>query len=502
MVANEALCLATPLPCTAAICNPAIRSPLPCPALSTHPPPVQWSFAVLSILGSSDSRRRHCDRIHRREWLKLGALGLGGLTLADLLRLESLAASETSSVNSKSAGRHKSVIMIYLCGGPPHQDMYDIKADAPREIRGEFVPIKTNVPGIEICEHLPQMAKIMDKLVPIRSMVGARDAHYSYQCMTGHHDINPPAGGWPHIGAAVTKFQGAVQPGIPPFVSLCYTTQHRPYNEPDAGFLGLGHNSFRPTGPSRDDMILQGIDLARLQDRHSLMQAIDQFRRETDASGKMEGMDVFSQRALGILTSSDLFNALDISKEDEATRQRYGAADLARAFGDGAPRTPQNFLIARRLVEAGVRFVTINYSFWDWHGSNFSQAKQELPIFDQALSALVEDLHQRGLSDDVAVVAWGEFGRSPQINKDAGRDHWPNVSAALLAGGGFRTGQVIGKTDRYGGQAVDRPVTFPEVFATLYHHLGIDLNSERLFDFRGQPQELVASGIKPLAELV
>ncbi|MCA9163272.1 MAG: DUF1501 domain-containing protein [Pirellulaceae bacterium] len=448
---------------------------------------------MLSILGRSDRRQRFCNGMTRRDALCIGGAALGGLTLPGLLR------AEAESGTRKS---HKSLIMIYLCGGPPHQDMYDLKVDAPSEIRGPFAAIPTNVPGIEICEHLPRMATIMDKLVPIRSLVGARDAHYSYQCMTGYHDQQAPAGGWPHIGSAVSYFQGPTHPGVPPFVSLCYTTQHQPYNEPGAGFLGLGHSSFRPTGPSRGDMVLNGISADRLADRRALLKSFDQFRREVDSSGKMDGMDTFTQRAMGILTSSDLFNALDLSSESAATRERYGTDDETKPKGDGAPRAPQNFLVARRLIEAGARVVTINYSFWDWHGENFKNARGEFPVFERALTALVEDLHERGMDRDTTVIAWGEFGRTPKINNNAGRDHWPRVCSAILAGGGMKTGQVIGSTDRMGGEAADRPVTFQEVFATLYHNLGVNLNSRRLFDFRGRPQYLVPDGVRPIAELV
>lgn len=447
---------------------------------------------MLTILGRPHSPR-YCDGVTRRNFLQIGGLACGGLTLPALLELETRAGVGSS---------HKSVIMVYLCGGPPHQDMFDLKVDAPVEIRGEFSPVKTNVPGIEICEHLPRLAGIMDKLVPIRSLVGARDAHYSHQCMTGYHEQNAPAGGWPHFGSVSSLFQGPVQPGVPPFVSLCYTTQHRPYNEPTAGFLGLGHSSFRPTGPSREDMTLQGVTTNRLGDRRALLTSFDNYRRQWDHSGKMDGMDVFTERAMGILTSSELFDALDISKEDEKTRARYGSDDEKKPKGDGAPRAPQNFLIARRLVEAGVRVVTINYSFWDWHGQNFANAREEFPVFEKALAALVEDLHERGLDKNVTVIAWGEFGRTPKINKDAGRDHWPRVTCAVLAGGGMRTGQVIGATDRLGGEAVARPVTFQEVFATLYRNLGVDVNSRRLFDFRGRPQYLVEPDVKPIAELL
>jgi hypothetical protein len=448
---------------------------------------------MLDILGQTDRRQRLCNGITRRDMLRIGGTAFGALTLPQLLRLEAEAGVNRS---------HKALIMIYMCGGPPHQDMYDIKVDAPNEIRGPFKAIDTNVSGIQISEKLPQLASIMDKVVPIRSMVGAIDSHYSYQCMTGHHERNEPAGGWPHIGSAVSHYQGPVHAGIPPFVSLCYTTQHRPYNEPTAGFLGLGHSSFRPTGPSREDMVLQGITDNQLGDRRNLLTSFDRFRREWDRSGKMDGIDVFTERAMGILTSSDMFDALDISKEDPALRERYGEDDLTKPKGDGAPRTPQNFLIARRLIEAGARVVTINYGFWDWHGDNFKTAEAEFPVFEKALTALVEDLHDRGMDKDVTVLAWGEFGRTPKINDKAGRDHWPRVCSALLAGGGMKSGHVIGSTDRLGGEAADRPVSFQEVFATLYHNLGVNLNAERLFDFRGRPQYLVDPGVQPIAELI
>ncbi|MCA9047281.1 MAG: DUF1501 domain-containing protein [Planctomycetaceae bacterium] len=448
---------------------------------------------MLSITNRNSSRRRLCNGVTRRDALSIGTLGMAGLSLPELLRAQDV---------SPQPQRHKSVIMIYLCGGPPHQDMYDIKSAAPAEIRGEFRSIETSVPGIEICELLPGLARNMDKLVPIRSMVGARDAHYSYQCMTGWHEQNAAAGGWPHFGSVISHYLGPVTPGTPPFVSLCYETKHRPYNEPSAGFLGLGHSSFSPKGPGRDDLVLQSITRERLDSRHHLLSSVDRFRRNCDASGKMSGMDVFTERAMNILTSPALFNALDISQESEETRRRYGSRDETKPRGDAAPMCPQNFLAARRLVEAGARVVTVNYSFWDWHGNNFKTAREELPIFDQGLTALIEDLHERGLQDDVTVVVWGEFGRTPKINNNAGRDHWPGVCAALLAGGGMKTGQVIGATDRLGGEAADRPVSFQEVFATIYHNLGINLDAERLFDFRGVPRRFVEPGVRPLPELV
>src|SRR4051794_17949066 len=458
---------------------------------------------MLTLLGPA-TRRKHCDGVSRRDFVRIGALGLGGLPLAQLLALEAAQATDTTPARSASDGskkRHKSLIMVYLCGGPPHQDMYDLKADAPAEIRGDFRPIPTAVPGIEVCELLPNIARIMDKLVPIRTVVGCKDDHAGYQCFTGHLSQNAPAGGWPHIGSSASRLQGPVISGIPPFVSLCYVTQHKPYNEPSAGFLGLGHNAFRPMGEGRDDLVLQGVTADRLGDRKQLLSSVDQFRRQWDGSRTMDGLDTFTQRAMGILTSSQFFDALDITKEDQKTRDRYGHYDPGKPKGDGAPRVPQNLLLARRLIEAGVRVVTVNYSFWDWHGQNFKNAKDELPIFDKAVSALVEDLHERGLADDCTVLAWGEFGRTPKINKDAGRDHWPRVSCALMAGGGMKTGQVLGSTTRFAEEPDERPIDYKDVFATLYHNLGIDVATTPVADETGHPHYLL-EGHEPIPELI
>ena len=445
---------------------------------------------MLPVFGPSV---RLCQGKTRREAMRLGALGLGGLTLPNLLRAEQ-AAGVGSNV--------KSVIMIYLVGAPPHQDMYDLKMDAPSEIRGEFQPIPTNVPGIEICEHLPGLAKVMDKCVPLRSVYGSPSgAHDSFICYTGRTTQKQPAGGWPAIGSVVSKIQGPVNPSVPPFVGLAPDAGHPPYGSPGLpGFLGVGHAAFRPSGPARADMVLQGIEQERLQNRKSLRSSLDRFRRASDASGAMEGLDTIEQQALDILTSSRLEEALDLSKEDPVVRERYGKG-FEKRYGDGAPRNCEHFLMARRLVEAGVRVVTLNFGRWDFHSRNFSEARDtHLPYFDQALSALIEDLYERGMDKDVAVVAWGEFGRTPKINKDAGRDHWPRVGGGLIAGGGFRTGQVIGATDRLGGEVADRPVHFGEVHATLHRFLGIPEDAT-VDDLTGRPQYLV-DGHQPLHEIL
>lgn len=446
---------------------------------------------MLSILGRPAPL---CRGYTRRELLTIGALGMGGLALPDLLRAEAR--------QGQGASR-KAVIMIYLCGAPPHQDMFDLKMDAPAEVRGEFRPIPTNVNGIEICEHLPRLAGIMDKLVPIRTVYGSPDGnHDSFICYTGRSVQRQPPGGWPSVGSTLSKLYGARDAAVPPFVGLSPPAGHPPYGSPGhPGFLGPSHAAFRPNGQGKDDLVLNGISAERLQDRRQLLGSFDRIRRDIDASGAMEGYDAFTQQALGVLTSSKLAEALDVSREDAKTRARYGQGD-PRNYGDGAPRNLEHFLIARRLVEAGARCVTLNFGRWDFHSNNFSEFKNTHgPQFDQGMSALVEDLHERGLADDVSVVAWGEFGRTPIINKDAGRDHWPQVGCALLAGGGMKTGQVIGRTDRMGGEPVDRPVHFGEVLSTLYHKLGLDPNKTTVKDLAGRPTYLVDQH-QPMPELM
>ena len=446
---------------------------------------------MLTIPGGA--HRPFCDGHSRRDFLRIGGLAMGGLALPQLLQAEQLAGIRKS---------HKAVIMIYLVGAPPHQDMFDLKTDAPLEIRGPHRPMRTNVPGIEISEHMPRCARIMDKLVPIRTMYGSPSGdHDSFICYTGRPVPKQPSGGWPSLGSTLSKLQGQTDPGIPAFVGLAPKAGHPPYGSPGhPGFLGPAFSAFRPNGPGMEDLSLNGVTLDRLSDRRALLTGFDRFRRELDNSGVVEGLDAFNQQAFGILTSSKLMEALDVGREPAKVRERYGKGDPAN-YGDGAPRNCEQFLVARRLVEAGARCVTLNFGRWDFHSNNHSELLTHLPLFDQAMSALVEDLHERGLDKDVAVVAWGEFGRTPQINADGGRDHWPQLGCALLAGGGMRTGQVIGATDRLGGEIAERGVHFGEVFATLYNQLGLDTARVTIPDLTGRPQYLV-DGWKPMQELV
>jgi hypothetical protein len=390
--------------------------------------------------------------------------------------------------------------------------MFDLKTDAPKEIAGPWKPIATNVTGIKICEAFPRLARIMDKLVIVRSLVGNQADHDAIQVFNGHNPRNPtPSGGWPQLGSAVARLHGPADPAVPPFMSLCYPCTHGPYNEPGPGFLGPSAAPFRPTGPTRGDMQLRGISVNRLADRKVLLKEFDAVRREL-AAATARDIDHFTEQAFGLLTSSKLANALDLSKEDPKVVARYGTGD-PRVFmdGNGAPRVPQSLLMARRLVEAGARVVTLNYSKWDWHGGSNTEGRannsiflregEDFPIFDQCLSALVEDLHDRGLDKDCTVIALGEFGRTPKISAQVGRDHWPQVNCAVMAGGGMRTGQIIGSTDRLGGEAASRPVTFGELFATLYHNLGIDAERVTLNDLNGRPQYLTEGRAEPMREL-
>ncbi len=447
---------------------------------------------MLTIPGAPTGR--FCDGVTRRDFLKIGGLAMGGLSLPQMLRAESQSGIRKSP---------KSVIMIYMAGAPPHQDIFDLKMDAPLEIRGPYKPISTKVPGIQISEHMPHCARIMDKLVPIRSMVGSLTGdHDSHICYTGRakEGVKPP-GGWPSMGSVMTRLAAERGKAVPPFVGLAPNAGHPPYGSPGhPGFLGPSCAAFRPNGAGMGDLTLNGITSDRLADRHALLTSFDKFRRDADRSGLVEALDVFDQQAFSVLTSSSLLDALDVSKEDPKIRERYGKGD-PKNYGDGAPRNNEHFLVARRLVQAGARCVTMNFGRWDFHSRNHSELLTHLPLFDQGFSALVEDLHRLGMDKDTAVVAWGEFGRTPQINKDAGRDHWPRVGCAVVAGGGFKTGQVIGATDRLGGEPTERPVHFGEVFATLYQWLGIDVNEVTLPDFSGRPQYLV-DGWQPMKELI
>jgi hypothetical protein len=456
--------------------------------------------------------------ISRRSCLKSCLYGLGGLTLGGLLRAEAAAGLKTS---------RKAVINIHLDGGPPHQDMIDLKPDAPAEIRGEFGRIQTKIPAYSICELLPQLAARADKIAFIRSLVGSASAHDAFQVQSGYDEKDlKPIGGRPAMGSVVSLLQGSTADESPAFVDLM---QGRPLvrNSARPGFLGQAYKPFRPDlsamfarklepGMVKEleargmDHAIQltlpdGLSADRVFRRDQLRSTMASLQHGINQASPGDSMDAFNQQALQMLTSGRFAKAMDLSQEDPAVLARYTMKNSDKhapvGTSDGAEAT-KKFLLSRRLVEAGVRAVSLSLSDFDTHSDNFPRMRRVLPILDHGLSMLLDDLHQRELIDDVSIVVWGEFGRTPKIaSKTGGRDHWPRVGMALLAGGGMKVGQVIGSTDKDAGAAASRPVHVQEVFATLYHNLGIDPETTILDDPTGRPQPLF-SNVKPLSELI
>jgi hypothetical protein len=442
---------------------------------------------MLTISGSSHC---YCDNVSRRSFLQIGGLALGGLTLANLLAAEA---------RPGASRRHRSVIMVYLSGGLAHQDTFDLKPSAPSEVRGEFKPIPTNVPGVQFGEHLPKLARCMDRLVVLRSLVGQIDEHSSFQSTTGFPMNITRREAKPHFGSVVARVQGPADPITPPFVDLFPTMQHKPYNSPGAGHLGQAAQPVKLDGEQLASMRLNGLTLEQLGDRRRLLEQVDRIRQGADGPER-SGMNTYQGRAFEVLTSRKLVDALDVTRESPRVRERYGIGS-PKHLGDGAPMWNDQLLMARRLVEAGARVVTVAYGFWDTHGGNFRYLRNHLPLFDTGISALVEDLHARGLDREVLVVVWGEFGRTPKINKDAGRDHWSRVNSALLAGGGLKAGQVIGSTDATAGQAKDSPVHYRDVLATVYHCLGIDPHG-MVYDVFNRPAPILPADAQPISRVL
>ncbi|MGL4419568.1 MAG: DUF1501 domain-containing protein, partial [Gemmataceae bacterium] len=350
---------------------------------------------MLELLGPGT---RYCDGIHRRSFLNIGSLAVGAsaLTLADVYRAE--AASSAKDISASRSG-HKAVINIFLGGGPPHQDMFDLKMDAPAEIRGEFKPISTNVPGIQIGESFPQLAKMMDKCAIIRSVVGASGGHDAYQCTTGYRTESLAGlGGRPSIGSVLAKLQGPVDPSVPPFVGLSERTGHMPWSDAGKpGFLGAQFAAFKPNGPDMANMKLTSVNATHLPDRKQLLRNFDTLKKELDANGAVLGMDSHQERALNVLTSSRLMDALDLTKEDPKIRARYGDGKPYKFQYDGAPTVNEQLLTARRLVQAGVRCISLSYGRWDSHNKNFDLVRDHGGKLDQCLSALIWDLERLGM---------------------------------------------------------------------------------------------------------
>jgi hypothetical protein len=427
------------------------------------------------MLTIDGSKQRLCDGLVRRDFLRVGYLGVAGLSLADVLRL--------GASGARANSRAKAIIMVYLNGGPSHVDLFDLKPDAPVEYRGEFRPIRTNVPGFDICELMPLQARIADKLAVIRNMRFQQQGHTSPELYTGFLTGNRPA-----IGSVISKLRrdaGIVQ-AIPPYVALGDANHvGRP------GFLGKTHEAYLP-GPQAANLGLNGnMTLDRLGDRRELMRCFDTLRRDLDdGRAGLAAMDAFTAQALEMVTSNRTRDAFDIGREPERVRARYGLGT--------------EFLLARRLVEAGVTVVTLTpenrnvpsrcNGQWDHHDHIFACLRAVVPQLDRSIYALVTDLHERGLDRDVAVVVWGEMGRTPRVGTQrgttGGRDHWPQAGFAVMAGGGLRMGQVIGATDARGESPRGGAYTPQNVLATLYHVLGID-PAATLPDHQGRPVYLL-----------
>ncbi len=405
---------------------------------------------------------RCCDGISRRNFLRTGSLAFGGLSLSGLLRQQAMAAE------AGGLTKDMSVILFWQGGGPSQLDMWDMKPDAPSEFRGTFNPINTNLNGLQVCEHMPRIAKICDKLTVIRSATHGDAGHESatHTLLTGYKPTNDiPANEAPSYGSVVSKEMGPRVDGFPAYMALPTAPKSSA-----AAYLGVAHNPFETQGdPSKDDFSVQnlkvpgGLTMDRLENRRAILQHFDTLRRDIDSSGVIGGMDTFGQQAYNIVTSPKVQAAFDISKEDPKTRDLYGRTTWG-----------QNTLLARRLVEAGVRFVTINVGGWDTHANNFESLKKKLPDYDQAFAGLIEDLSQRGQLKNTLVLSWGEFGRTPRINKDSGRDHWANVFSVAMAGGGLKEGYVLGESDARAEFPKDKPVSPQDILATMYHQLGID----------------------------
>lgn len=469
------------------------------------------------MLPIDGNKFQHGDRVSRRSLLVAGAAGFGGLTLPNLLRAEAAEGIRSSN---------KAVINIHLDGGPPQMDTIDPKPGAPEEVRGEFAAIPTTLPGFWVSELMPKLASIADRCGFIRSLVGSAGSHDAFQCQSGFAKQNLEAiGGRPAMGSIVSKLLSRPTDPVPAFVDLM---QGRPLvrNSARPGFLGPAYGPFRPDmskmfnrqledsmkkelaqlGKNHATSLTINAELqgARLSDRKQLLSALDQFHRQVDATGAMEAVDRFTQQAIGILTSGRFAEALDLAEEDPKVVARYTplANESADRFRTAeGPKAILKFLLARRLIEAGVRCVSLSISDFDTHSKNFPRMRNLVPLVDFGLHALITDLDDRGMLDDVSIIAWGEFGRTPKVNKNGGRDHWPNVAPAILAGGGMRVGQVIGATDKTAGTAVRRPVHYQDVFATLYHNLGIDPTRTTIDDLRGRPRFLLDNA-GPIAELV
>lgn len=427
-------------------------------------------------------RSQLCNGMRRRDFLRMGGLAPFGLSLAGLLGWEKANAVSLNSLRPRA----KSVLLVFLGGGISHHDTFDPKPDAVEEIRGKYSTIPTSVPGLRVTELLPKTARIMNKVCLIRSGTHENDHHETATNWVLSGRFGSPFGDYPAMGAVVaheTGFSGQV----PPYVAVPRNPSFT-WELGKSSWLGGRYESFKTGDPNSKEFKVRDLHLAGgtaapvLERRRSLLQAVDTLAGRIQGNDQLATYDEFSRKAAEILTSSGAQQAFAIEREDESTRDAYGRSE----FG-------QSCLLARRLVESGVRFVTVNYGGWDHHAKIFDNLEKKMPVFDQAFSALIVDLEQRGLLDETLVLCMGEFGRTPKINKDAGRDHWGRAGSLLFAGAGAAGGRVIGASDRDGALVTDRPVRPADVAYTVYESLGIDPR-KRLLTPEGRPVEILDEG--------
>jgi hypothetical protein len=438
---------------------------------------------------------RDCEGFSRRDFIKVGSAGLLGLTLPELLKCEAQASNNNNAPGSTR--RATSVIMVWLAGGPATIDMWDLRPNAPENIRGEFREINTSADGIRICEHLPQMARVMDKATIVRSLAHTIPSHGPATVFMTTGNRPTPALQYPAIGSLVTRLMPAAA-GVPPYVTF---QELRNGSAGQAGYLGTAYNPFivegSPNQPNnransqtaanlrvRGITLPTGFTLEQLENRDRLLQNFEQSFEDVDRNADLVGgLDSFHRQALEILRSTKTRDAFALEREPERVRQRYGMSP----FGQGA-------LAARRLIEAGVRFTTVSIGGWDTHGQTFNAHRSRLlPQLDQTLSALIADLDDRGMLDSTVVYCAGEFGRTPRINNNNGRDHWARSMAVVLAGGGFKRGYVHGTTDTNGMAPNTDPCTPDDVCSTIFTQLGIDPHQE-LQTPTGRPVQLFREG--------
>ena len=443
-----------------------------------------------------DQSSPFCDGLSRRSFLRVGGLAAGALTLPELLRSKAAA--------GQAARSSKSVIMICLGGGPSHIDTYDMKPDAPAEFRGEFRPAPSKVLGISMCELMPRQAQIADRFTVVRSLRWSEPCHQYSEICTGF----PTRAARPSFGSIVNRLYPGGTRRLPRFVDLGGDGGANRREAEQPRYVGSAYRSFIPTGPGMKDFSLPGgITLERLGERQRLLSAFDGVRRDIDTSGAFDALDAFTRQGLEMVTSDAVRDAFDISREPDQLVARYG--DKTNRFRYLSQRYGfefESFIRARRLVEAGVPFVSFSAARWDHHclvrsqPNIFESYRTLLPLYDMAIAALLNDLHDRGLDQDVAVVVWGEFGRTPRVNKTGGRDHWPGAGFALVAGGGLRMGQYVGETDSRAEHPKTRAYGPQNLLATLYHVLGID-PAVTLRDGSGRPMYLLDER-EPIRELL